>query len=228
MLDRVDDMVTDLDFEKARYNMVQQQIRPWEVLDERVLNRIATTPRDEYVPEVYRNLAYADVAIPLGHDEVMMTPKVEARMLQALDVKATDTILEVGTGSGYVTALLAGAGLHVDSVEIISEFSARARAKLEAHGVHNAILEVGDAANGWNQGARYDVIAITGSLPALPESFQDSLNVGGRLFAIIGEEPIMEAVLITRVAETEWAHEGLFETSIPPLRNAPSPQRFVF
>jgi protein-L-isoaspartate(D-aspartate) O-methyltransferase len=186
-------------------------------------------PRDEFVPAACRNLAYADTKIPLGEpDQCMMPPNVEARMLQALQVRATDQVLEIGTGSGYLTALLAKTGNHVVSVEIDAALSKAAAAKLEAHGISNVTLEVGDAANGWEAQAPYDAIAVTGSLPVLPKDLQYSLRPGGRLFAIVGEAPVMEAVLITRLGNGDFRYDDLFETSIPPLRNAAEPDHFTF
>lgn len=216
-----------MNFEQARFNMIEQQIRPWDVLDQRVLDLIARVPREDFVPESYRSLAFTDMNTPLGRGQVMMSPKLEARMLQSLDVRPSDTVLEVGTGSGYVTALLANLARHVYSVEIIPEFKTGAQTKLAEHDLDNVTLEVGDAACGWDRHRPYDVVAITGSLPVLPESFQLSLTVGGRLFAIVGDSPVMNAILITRVGEDEWNKEYLFETDLPALLNAPEPQRFV-
>ncbi len=219
--------MTELDFEKARFNMIEQQIRPWEVLDRRVLDVIASLPREDFVPERFRRLAYADLNLPLGHGQVMMAPKMEARMLQALDVQPTDKVLEVGTGSGFVTACLARLGAHVHSVEIIEALKWQARERLEAHGIANVTLETGDASRGWARHAPYDVIAVTGSLPVMEEAFKQQLAVGGRLFVIVGEEPVMEAWLYTRVGEDAWSAEALFETVLPPLVNARRPPRFV-
>jgi protein-L-isoaspartate(D-aspartate) O-methyltransferase len=220
--------MTDIDFDQARYNMIEQQIRPWEVLDQSVLDAIAIVPREDYVPMQYINLAFTDMEIPLGHSETMMSPKLEARMLQALAVEPNDTVLEVGTGSGYVTALLAELGRHVYSVDINQDLSEAARRKLTDHEVINVTLEVGDAAQGWDRHGPYDVIAITGSMPVLPATFEQSLKVGGRLFAVIGDSPVMEATLITRLGENEFRREMLFETDLPPLKNAPQPNRFQF
>ena len=214
----------NLDITKARFNMIEQQIRPWEVLDQKVLDVIETIPREDFVPETNRNLAFADINIPLSHGEVMMEPRVEARMLQALNIQSTDSVLEVGTGSGYITALLAQLGKYVVSVDIHADNTEAAKLKLEAHGLTNTTLETGDAAADWNRHAPYDVIAITGSMPTLPEAFQFSLNNGGRLFCVIGESPVMTATLITRVGEYEWTHEALFETDLPSLHNI-SPAR---
>jgi len=220
-------MISQINIEQARFNMIEQQIRPWEVLDQRVLDVMTRTPREDFAPSRYRNLAFADVAIPLGHGQVMMRPNVEGRLLQALNPQSADTILEVGTGSGYLTACLAGLGGRVVSVDIFPEFTAAAEDKLNAHGVDNVTLYSGDAAQGWGD-YRYDVIALTGSLPVLPERWRQQLVIGGRLFVIIGQDPIMEALLITRLGEQEWTEESLFETQLPPLLNVEKPGRFEF
>lgn len=220
--------MTDMNFDQARFNMIEQQIRPWDVLDESVLDAIAIVPREDYVPADYLRLAFTDMNIPLGEGEVMMAPKLEARMLQTLSIEPSDTVLEVGTGSGYVTAVLAELARHVYSVDINEGYSEAARQKLMDHQVINATLEVGDAAQGWDHHAPYDVIAITGSLPVLPEAFEKSLKVGGRLFAIVGDSPVMEATLVTRLSETEFQREMVFETDLPPLKNALQPNRFNF
>lgn len=219
-----------MDIEQARFNMVEQQIRPWDVLDQDVLDLLRQVRREDFVPEEFRDLAFSDMEIPLGHGEAMLSPKFEARILQEVGVKATDQVLEVGTGSGYLTALLACMANrgNVRSVEIIPEFSSRAAAMLREHGITNITLEVGDAARGWKQGGPYDVIVLAGSVPVLPEAFQADLKVGGRLFAVVGESPVMEAQLITCVAKGVYRTTNLFETSVPSLKNAMQPQRFVF
>ena len=219
-----------MDVEQARFNMVEQQIRPWDVLDQGVLDLLRELRREDFVPEEHRSLAFSDMEIPLGHGEVMLSPKFEATILQEAGVKAGDRVLEVGTGSGFMTALLArmaNRGL-VRSVDIVPEFVARAEAILKRHGINNVVLEVGDAAQGWPQGGPYDIVVLTGSVPVLPAAFLASLKVGGRLFAVVGEAPVMEARLITRVAEDAYRTANLFETVIPPLKNAMQPQRFVF
>jgi protein-L-isoaspartate(D-aspartate) O-methyltransferase len=221
-------MTPQMDFERARFNMVEQQIRPWEVLDQRVLDLLFTVRREEFVPESYRMLAFADLAIPLGHGEHMLPPKLEARMLQELVLNEKNRILEVGTGSGYMTALLASVGSHVYSVDIIPEFTRTAGEKLARHGIRNVTLETGDAARGWDKHGPYDTIVLTGSVPILPESFKTSLTAGGRLLAVIGEPPVMEAILITSVGAGAYNTVALFETCIPPLKNAVTPERFVF
>ena len=219
--------MTQIDIEQARFNMIEQQVRPWDVLDQRVLDVMSATPREDFVPERYRSLAFADINIPLGHDQVMMAPKTEGRLLQVLDVQAGDSVLEIGTGSGYLTACLSRLGNHVTSVEIFPEFREAAAAKLAAHGFRNVTLKDADAANGIDSDTRYDVIAVTGSLPLLHRQFHDNLSVGGRLFVIAGMPPVMEALLITRIDERNWSRESLFETSLPPLLHAEQPQQFV-
>jgi len=219
--------MVQIDIEQARFNMIEQQVRPWDVLDQRVLDVMSTTPREDFVPEKYRSLAFADINIPLGHDQVMMAPKTEGRLLQVLDIQATDSVLEIGTGSGYLTACLSRLGNHVASIEIFPEFREEAAVKLAAHGYRNVTLKEGDAANGIGSDTRYNVIAVTGSLPLLHRQFHDNLAVGGRLFIISGIPPVMEALLITRIDERNWSRESLFETSLPPLLHATQPQRFV-
>ncbi|MEO7725632.1 MAG: protein-L-isoaspartate O-methyltransferase [Burkholderiales bacterium] len=221
-----------MDIERARFNMVEQQIRTWEVLDQDVLDLLFAVRREDFVAAQYRSLAFVDMEIPLGDsatpDQKMLAPKLEARMLQELAVKPTDRILEVGTGSGYMTALLAKRGAHVTSVEIVPALSTAAAARLNAHGIANVTLESGDAARGWNKGAPYDVIVLTGSVPVLAEEFQRSLKPGGRLLAVVGEAPVMEARLTTCAGGGACSAVALFETCIPALRNAPQPERFVF
>jgi protein-L-isoaspartate(D-aspartate) O-methyltransferase len=217
-----------MDIERARINMIESQIRVWEVLDQTILDLLAVVKREEFVPPQYRSLAFADMEIPLGHGEVMLAPKLEARMLQALVLGRADKVLEVGTGSGYVTALLANLAGQVVSVDRIEEFSHCAARRLAGHGLTNVTLEIGDAANGWARHAPYDAIILTGSVPILPDTFRKQLAVGGRLLAVIGEEPVMTATLITRVSDTAFESAGLFETCILPLRNVKQPERFVF
>lgn len=216
-----------LNFEEARHNMIVQQIQPWNVRDDKVLDLIQRLPREDFVPADYKEHAFTDMNIPLPDNQEMMCPKLEAYMLQALQIQEQDKVLEVGTGTGYVTALLASQARYVITVDIDADTSKRAEEKLSAHQITNVTFDVGDAALGWNHQKPYDVIAITGSLPILPESFQRSLNVGGRLFAIVGDAPAMEVILITRVKENEWTHEVLLETDIPALINAAKPERFV-
>lgn len=219
--------MTAFNFEQARHNMIEQQIRPWEVLDQRVLDTLAQVPREEFVPERYRNLAFSDVAIPLGHGESMLKPTVEGRLLQALAPRPSDRVLEVGTGSGYLTACLARLAASVVSVDIVAEFSDAARAKLKARGASNVALHTGDASLGWG-GHGYDAIAVTGSVVEVAEEWRQSLKLGGRLFIVAGKPPVMEALLITRTGERQWLRESLFETELTPLRNAAPVKAFVF
>ena len=216
------------DFEQARFNMIEQQVRTWEVLDQRVLDTMNRIPRENFVPEHYRSLAFVDTEIPIGNDQVMMAPKVEGRLLQALNITPQDSILEIGTGSGYLTACLASLGKHVTSIDIVPDFTTTAAARLDEQGISNTRLETADVANGINTSEQYDVIAVTGSLPLLQKQFHESLKIGGRLFVITGQLPIMEALLITRVNENNWSQESLFETCIAPLEHASRPQGFVF
>ena len=208
--------------------MIESQIRPWDVLDQTVLDLLALVKREEFVPAQYRSLAFADMELPLGHGEVMLSPKLEARMLQELALAKSDKVLEVGTGSGYVTALLAHLAGQLVSVERIEEFSHAAARRLAGHDIRNITLEIGDAADGWSRHAPYDAILLTGSVPLLPDAFRNQLAPGGRLLAVIGEEPVMTATLITRVSDDAFSSTGLFETSIPPLRNVKQPERFIF
>lgn len=217
-----------MNLEQARINMLKQQIRAWGVLDDTILKLLQTTPREEFVPTDYRKLAFADMNIPLGHGELMLCPKEEARLLQALAVTLNDTVLHIGTGSGYVTALLAQQAKYVYSIDIHADFTAKAKTKLAQLNINNVALHTADAAKGWQIESSYEVIAITGSLPILPEIFKTSLAVGGRLFAIIGQAPVMEALLVTRMTAQEWQIQKLFETLIPPLHNAIPSETFVF
>jgi len=216
-----------MNLQQARFNMVEQQIRTWEVLDSVVLDLMDHSPRDEYVPEDYKKLAYADIAIPLGDGEVMMPPRVEARLLQSLAIQPGDEVLEVGTGSGYLTSLLAQLGRQVVSIDISTRLAKLGARNLKHHGIENVTAENGDAVQGWAKNAPYDVIAVTGSVPIFERRFQDQLKVGGRLFIVVGEAPAMEALLIERTAEDQWSRESMFETVIPVLRGAREPERFV-
>ncbi len=216
--------------ELARFNMVEQQIRPWDVLDTNVLDLLKKVKREHFVPADKQSLAFMDVEIPLGHGAAMWSPKLEARAVQSLKLKHSDRVLEVGTGSGYLTALMSRMAQHVTSVELVQELSARAARNLAAHHYDNVTLEVGDAfapAQGWGND-KYDAIILTGSVPLPPESFYQMLNVGGRLFAIVGDAPAMHGMLVTCVAPGVFETTTLFETCVAQLTNAPQPQRFVF
>lgn len=220
--------ILGMDWEQVRFNMVEQQIRPWEVLDQDVLDSLYVVRREAFVPEAHRALAFSDLEIPLGDGEVMMQPKVEARILQEVAVKANDKVLEIGTGSGYLTALLAHRARHVVSVEINPRLKAFGEANLRSAGTKNVTLELGDGARGWSGQAPYDVIVLTGSTPLLPDAFLQQLTVGGRLLAIVGDPPVMNARLVTCVSEASYNAIDIFETSIAPLKNALQPERFVF
>ena len=219
---------SEMDWERARFNMIEQQIRPWEVLDQDVLDSLYVVRREAFVPEAHRALAFSDLEIPLGDGEVMMQPKVEARILQEVAVKASDKVLEIGTGSGYLTALLAHRARHVVSVEINPRLKAFGEANLRAAGIKNVTLEAGDGARGWASHAPYDAIVLTGSTPLLPDAFRQQLAVGGRLFAIVGDPPVMSARLTTCVGEGAYNAVDIFETNFPPLKNALQPERFEF
>jgi len=221
-----------MNIEQARLNMVEQQIRPWEVLDQDVLDLLYVVRREEFVAEAYRDLAFSDLEIPLyenaGEGERMMQPKLEARILQELAVKKSERVLEVGTGSGYLTALLAARAQHVYSVEINSRLKAFGEENLHRAVVENVTTELDDASQGWRRHEPYDIIVLTGSTPVLPTAVLSQLRAGGRLFAIVGDPPVMEARLITRVGEGSCHTTDLFETCLAPLKNAPRPARFEF
>ena len=217
-----------MNLEQARFNMVEQQIRTWEVLDQAVLDLLYAVPREEFVPAAFRSLAFADLEIPIGEGEAMMTPKVEARIVQALALRKTDRVLEVGTGSGYLTALLAHRAAHVYSLEIRAALAAFGRDNLERHGADNVTLEVGDGARGDPRRAPYDAIVLTGSTPVLPAALREQLAPGGRLFAVVGELPMMAAQLVTCTAPGACGSVALFDTVLAPLVNAEQPPRFKF
>jgi protein-L-isoaspartate(D-aspartate) O-methyltransferase len=220
--------MTEFNIEQARSNMIEQQVRPWEVLDQAVLDVMAAIPRERFVPQQYRKLAFADLEIPLGHDQVMMSPKVEGRMLQALDIQPSDRILEIGTGSGYTAACMARLGGKVESVDIFEDFTQRARENLLGIELNEVNLQTGDAVKGWRNEMRYDVIAVTGSLPEYDRCFEHSLEIGGRLFMIVGELPVMEAMLILRVGQQDFYRDRIFETAIPALMHATRAPEFIF
>jgi protein-L-isoaspartate(D-aspartate) O-methyltransferase len=208
--------------------MVEQQIRTWEVLDQDVLDLLYVVPREEFVAPKQRALAFSDMQLPITEGERMWEPKLEARVLQELEVHKTDRVLEVGTGSGYLTALLAHRAAHVFSVEINPALAAFGRRNLEHHGTTNVTLEVGDAARGWPGHAPYQVIVLTGSTPVLPRAFYEQLDVGGRLFAVVGELPVMTARLVSCTGPGAFHTVDLFETVVAPLVNAEHPPRFRF
>ena len=217
-----------MNFERARFNMVEQQIRPWEVLDGRVLSLLESIRREDFVPVKYRKLAFADMSIPLEAGQVMMRPNIEGRVLQALDLGEDETVLEIGTGSGFITACLAALAKWVVSVEIFEELHETAEAGLEEKNIRNTELFVGDVMRGWQPEQAHDVVVVTGSVPLVPEQFLGWVNPGGRMFVITGESPAMEARLLTRLDITEWREESLFETDLARLINAEEPAEFVF
>jgi protein-L-isoaspartate(D-aspartate) O-methyltransferase len=224
--------MNSMDYNKARFNMVEQQVRPWDVLDPRVLNVIGNIPRELFVPEESRKLAYADTRIPIGHYQGrtshMLNPVIEGRMLQSLAISADDTVLQIGTGTGYITACLATLARHVDSVDINPEMTALAEKNLARIEASNVTLSTGDGSARWEQKQFYDCIAIMGSLPAIPEFYKKALKEGGRMFVVTGDAPVMKALLVTRIRKNEWTVDELFETCIDPLINAEKPAEFVF
>ncbi len=216
-----------MNIEQARFNMIEQQIRPWDVLDTDVLDLLVVVKREQFVPPAYKDLAFFDTEIPLPGGENMLPPKVEARLLQEANVKKHENVLEIGTGSGYMAALLAHRARHVTTVEIHRELKDLATKNLAAYGVTNVDVVDGDGARGWGSEA-YDVIVVSGSLPLLPDAFLKQLKIGGRLLVTIGDEPVMSAQIVTRVSDAVFETVKLFETSIKPLQNAAAPSQFKF
>lgn len=220
----------NISIDKARFNMVQQQIRPWNVTDEGVLSVMAELPREQFVPAAYHNLAYADLEIPIGEGQIMLAPKVVAHLLQALAIRPHDKILQIGTGTGYVTACLCHLGGHLVGMEIHADLAEQTRTKLQALKPRRLEIRVGNGLAGPVEGHPFDVIAVTGSLPDATAlgPLEEQLTLGGRLFAVVGEEPIMEALLVTRTTDRDFYRRSLLETSAPALEKAPEPERFVF
>lgn len=216
-----------MNIEAAREQMIEQQLRAWEVLDNRVLDTIRALPRERFVPELYRELAFADTSIPLTDGQQMLPPKLEGRILQALALGPDDQALEIGVGSGYLAACMAHLCSRVRGVEIFADIAARATTNLRLAAVNNAVVETADAMQLQGDGA-YDAIAVTASLPLWDERWHRHLKVGGRMFVVVGVAPIMEAWKITRTGEREWQRESLFETVLPALINASKPPAFVF
>ncbi|RJG03776.1 protein-L-isoaspartate O-methyltransferase family protein [Noviherbaspirillum sedimenti] len=221
-----------MNIEQARFNMIEQQIRPWDVLDLDVLDLLLVVKRENFVPAAHRNLAFMDTEIPLPCGQNMFTPKLEARILQEVALKKHENVLEIGAGSGYMAALLAHKSRHVTSVEIEPELKALAEKNLADNGITNVKVELGDGARGWagsgSDGAPYDVIVISGSVPALPETFLQQIKIGGRILAIVGQAPVMSAELVTRVSDNAYNTVKLFETVVKPLKNAATPSHFHF
>ncbi|WEN41195.1 Protein-L-isoaspartate O-methyltransferase [Thauera sp. GDN1] len=217
-----------MNFEKARFNMVEQQIRPWEVLDQDVLDLLMTVKREEFVPAAYRELAFTEVEIPIGCGQVMLKPVIEGKVLQALRLAKSDSVLEVGTGSGYFAALLAARTEWVRTIEIEPELVKLAGTNLARNGVENVVVVQGDGIGGWAERAPYDVIVVSGGLPFVPQALLEQLKVGGRLFAFVGEAPVMKARLVTCEGEGRFRTEDIFETVVPMLKNAPQRDGFSF
>ncbi len=217
-----------MDIAQARFNMVEQQVRPWEVLHQDVLDLMLELPREIFVNPLHKNLAYADTALPLGKGEVMLMPKLAGRLLQNLSLKPSDSVLEVGTGSGYLTALLAKSAKQVRSLDRIAEFSQQAAQRLQQLNISNVTFETADIFKQLPSPQSYDAIVLTGSIETLPRELEEALKIGGRLFAVIGRLPVMQAILITRVSETQWTSEYLFETDIPSLIGMQPSNSFVF
>jgi len=217
-----------MNFEQARFNMVEQQVRPWEVLDERVLALLENTHREDFVPVRYRKMAFTDMAIPLDHGQSMMKPVVEGRLLQALELKPDDTALEIGTGSGFITACLAQMVKQVVSVDIFAQFTKEVAAKLKEKNIENVELETGNVMTGWQPEQAHDVLVVTGSVPSVPDHFRGWVNPGGRIFVVCGDEPAMEAKLLTKLNATEWREESLFETNLARLIDAEEAPEFEF
>lgn len=226
-------MNAPFEFERARFNMVEQQIRPWDVLDPAVLELLHLVRREDYVPPALRELAFVDTQLPLRLDgvdtgAVMLEPKTEARILQELKLGPSDSVLEIGTGSGYMAALIAHRAQQLTTVEINPALAAFAAANLARNGVHNARVETGDGARGWAARAPYDVIVVSGALPLVPDEMLAQLKPGGRLIAIVGEGALMNVTRFTHAGDSDFRREPLFETAAPPLKNAVQPQRFKF
>lgn len=217
-----------MNIEQARFNMIEQQIRPWDVLDQDVLNLLAIVKRENFVPAAYRDLAFADLELPLPAGEHMLAPRVEARVLQDLAVKKHESVLEIGAGSGYMAALLAHRAHHVLTVDIKPELAELAKHNLASNGVMNAQVATGDGARGWLGAAPYEVICVSGGLPVLPQEMLEQLKIGGRLAAFVGTAPVMKAQIVTRIDEKQFRVADIFETYIEPLVNAVEAPRFRF
>ncbi|NHZ62357.1 protein-L-isoaspartate O-methyltransferase family protein [Massilia genomosp. 1] len=217
-----------MNIEQARFNMIEQQIRPWNVLDQDVLDLLVVVKREDFVPATYKTLAFVDTEIPLPGAEAMFTPKIEARILQEVAVKKHENVLEVGAGSGYMAALLAHKARHVTTVEINPELKELASNNLAKAGVGNVTVELGNGAEGWDKGAPFDVIVLSGALETLPEVFLKQLKIGGRIAAIIGQAPVMSAQVITRVSETAYDTVKVFETNVKMLSTSVKPSHFTF
>ncbi len=214
--------------DQCRYNMVEQQVRPWDVLDDKVLNTLETIPRDQYVPAQYLNLAYADTAIPLNDSQNMMHPIIEGRLLQLLDIQPEDNVLEIGTGSGYLTACLANLASHVESVEIDETLAKRAAQTLLEQGIFNISLSCTDGLDFPDINKKYDIIILTGAINEIPQAFKNALTENGKMFVVDGAAPAMTAHIITRTSDNEWSDETIFETVLNPLVHGEQKPEFKF
>jgi len=217
-----------MNFEQARFNMVEQQVRPWDVLDADVLTVMSEVPRENFVPVAYKNTAYTDYAVPIGNNQEMLKPVLVGRLLQALHLQSDEIVLEIGTGTGYLTACLAKLASYIYSVDINADFMPEAQKNLTSLGIDNVTLQTGDAAKGWAERPQYDAIVITGSMPEVPQAYKDSLEIGGRLFVVCGQSPAMHAKLITRVSNSHWSEENILETDLPALENSQPEPEFSF
>ncbi|OOG53781.1 protein-L-isoaspartate O-methyltransferase [Rhodanobacter sp. C03] len=217
-----------MNFEQARLNMVENQVRPWEVLDARVLDVISRVRREDFVDAAHRQLAFADLCLPLGHGEVMMKPVVEGRVLQALDLQSTDQVLEIGTGSGYLTACMANLSGQVTSVDIHADFTVAATQRLHAASIANATLITGEAVNAWQPQGMFDALVVTGAVATIPARWLTWLKPGGRALIVHGQSPVQQATLLTHEGAGRYREETLFETDLPYLTHAEPPSRFVF
>ncbi|MHA6206039.1 protein-L-isoaspartate O-methyltransferase family protein [Dyella soli] len=216
-----------MNFDQARQNMVENQVRPWEVLDGRVLDVLGSVRREDFVAVEHRQLAFADLSLPLGHGEVMMKPVVEGRVLQALELTPTDTVLEIGTGSGFLTACMARLCAGVTSLDIHADFITAAGERLARAGIANVKLEVGEAIAGWQPAGVFDALVVTGAVYQIPQRFLGWLKPGGRLLVVRGESPVQQALLLTHEGNGRYREEVLFETDLPYLKHAEPPRRFV-
>ena len=218
-----------MDIEQSRFNMMEQQIRPWDVLDQNVLDRFEATPRELFVPPEYKNLAYADIQIPYSFGQVMLEPRVDARLIQALKITPLDNILEIGTGTGFTTAILAQLGRSVTSVDYYEALLDQAAFRLKSLNIDNTILKQGDASKGYDAAEfAFDVIFISGRMPSLPDSFKHILNRGGRLVVFTGNSPTIAATLIQRSSKDDWTTKTLFEADAPTLIHCEQPDAFTF
>jgi protein-L-isoaspartate(D-aspartate) O-methyltransferase len=220
--------VASVNLEQARVNMIRNQVRSWEVIDERVLDVLRDVPREEFVPARHRKLAFSDLRIPLGHDQVMMKPIEQGRLLQGLGLDSDDEVLEVGTGSGFLTACLDRLAGRVTSLEILESLAAQARTVLEAQGVSDVDLRVGDVLSATFDDGAFDAIVVTASVPSIPDPLVRWLRPGGRLFIVRGRSPAMEALLLTRTESGRLSEQSLFDTDLPRLIGAEEPPKFQF